>query len=391
MRTLFNKAATFILFLMSVFLALQATSRADMGRIYATDAQVSEESQKAIILHNLEEEVLILGTDLKADKKTGIIRFIPFPSEPKVSLAPAKAFEAVTALIKSHGLKFVKQTKGGQTSTKDVELRFNQKLGAHDITIIKINNSLGFRNWVNEFFKKKGLPQKDTYPAIEDTVDDYVKRGIVWFVFDFVEVTDQTRFIEPVLYRFKSKELYYPLKTSNTFGGIGGIDLVLITPWTICKPYWSDGTCLGFSAKASTSANIPMADLKTIYEDAEKFFGNQHVFMQVVRYWGDYKFKNDIFTDISKAMPNAVGYAEEHSGNPWRLSPKGIEDIIDMKTRCILKPEKGPCKAIYWKYFFDPKSKRCKEFIWGGCDGVVPFETEKDCKELCEEAAGKDR
>lgn len=41
---------------------------ADMGRILATDATVSEESQKAIILHNFDEEVLILGTDLKAGK-----------------------------------------------------------------------------------------------------------------------------------------------------------------------------------------------------------------------------------------------------------------------------------------------------------------------------------
>ena len=31
----------------------------------------------------------------------------------------------------------------------------------------------------------------------------------------------EPRFIEPVAYRFKSKELYYPLKTSNTFGGQG--------------------------------------------------------------------------------------------------------------------------------------------------------------------------
>jgi hypothetical protein len=65
------------------------------------------------------------------------------------------------------------------------------------------------------------------------------------------------------------------------------------------------------------------------------------------------------------------------------------EVVKDMKKRCSLKPEKGPCKAIYWKYFFDPESKKCKEFIWGGCDGVVPFETEADCKELCEEAEGK--
>ena len=67
--------------MMVVFILLSyvCTVYADMG-------------QKAIILHNLEEEVLILGTDLKADKKAGIIRFIPFPSEPKVALASPDEF-----------------------------------------------------------------------------------------------------------------------------------------------------------------------------------------------------------------------------------------------------------------------------------------------------------
>ena len=37
------------------------TVHADMGRVTTSDAVVSEDSQKAIIFHNLEEEILILG------------------------------------------------------------------------------------------------------------------------------------------------------------------------------------------------------------------------------------------------------------------------------------------------------------------------------------------
>lgn len=316
---------------------------ADMGRVHATDAQVSEESQKAIILHNLDEEVLILGTDLKADKNTGIIRFIPFPSKPAVRLAPEKSFESVTALIKSHGLKFVEQAKGGQTSTKDVELHFNQKLGAHDITIIKINNSLGFRNWVNEFFKKKGLPQKDTYPEIENIVEDYVKRGIVYFVFDFVEVTDQARFIEPIQYRFKSKELYYPLKTSNTFGGLGGIDLILITPGTLCEPlnsYYFG--CAGVqNIRATTSSQITTEDLKDILPDAGTFYGKQNIFIQLLSYQGKYEFEKDMFVDLSKALPYAVGHAEEVNGNPWIFPAEELIKDIKEKKGYDLQPGGG--------------------------------------------------
>ena len=122
---------------------------ADKGRIYFSheDVKVSENAQKAIIMHNLEEEILILGTDLRADKKIGIIQFIPFPSEPEVDLAPRSAFEKAAAMIKKYGLQYQvvsAQSKGDSvtTTTEDVEIRLRKRLGAHDVTIIKVQKRL---------------------------------------------------------------------------------------------------------------------------------------------------------------------------------------------------------------------------------------------------------
>jgi hypothetical protein len=53
--------------------------------------------------------------------------------------------------------------------------------------------------------------------------------------------------------------------------------------------------------------------------------------------------------------------------------------------QCYLIPETGPCKAVIPRYYYDQLDKKCKEFTWGGCDGVVPFETMKDCKKSCSE------
>ena len=52
--------------------------------------------------------------------------------------------------------------------------------------------------------------------------------------------------------------------------------------------------------------------------------------------------------------------------------------------RCDLKPDPGPCEAYIPKYYYDEEEKKCKEFIWGGCDGVVPFETLEECEEQCD-------
>ena len=50
------------------------------------------------------------------------------------------------------------------------------------------------------------------------------------------------------------------------------------------------------------------------------------------------------------------------------------------KCKCDLIPDPGLCKAYFPRYYFDKKEGKCKEFIWGGCDGVVPFQTLEACE-----------
>ncbi|HIP52111.1 MAG TPA: alpha-1-antitrypsin [Campylobacterales bacterium] len=52
-------------------------------------------------------------------------------------------------------------------------------------------------------------------------------------------------------------------------------------------------------------------------------------------------------------------------------------------NRCELKPETGHCRAMFRHYYFDEASKSCKEFVYGGCGGVVPFKTLENCKSTC--------
>ncbi|MFB3819446.1 MAG: BPTI/Kunitz domain-containing protein, partial [Candidatus Methylomirabilales bacterium] len=52
-------------------------------------------------------------------------------------------------------------------------------------------------------------------------------------------------------------------------------------------------------------------------------------------------------------------------------------------TRCGMKPDPGPCKARFERYYFDEKSRACRPFFWGGCEGAVPFETAEACEQAC--------
>ena len=58
------------------------------------------------------------------------------------------------------------------------------------------------------------------------------------------------------------------------------------------------------------------------------------------------------------------------------------EDCV--KTdRCNLEPDAGPCYASIPRYYYDKEAKQCKQFTYGGCDGVVPFETLEECRKGC--------
>jgi hypothetical protein len=59
------------------------------------------------------------------------------------------------------------------------------------------------------------------------------------------------------------------------------------------------------------------------------------------------------------------------------------ERTVVLDKNCELNPEPGPCRMAIKRYYYDPKEKKCKEFIYGGCQGVVPFETLEECRKKC--------
>lgn len=390
---------------LTLIVALVAPAQADMGRVHvsASGVIVEETAQKAIILQNGAQEALILGTEIRATAKTPIIRFIPFPTEPHAALAPVHAFDALATILGKYKLQFQERWqskgRGGGTTTQGVEVRMEQKLGSHDLTILRVDDASKFRAWVNAYFVKNGLPHADSYPVEESIVADYVKRGYPFFALDRVDAPTQAKFIEPITYQFASSQLYYPLLTSNSFGGKGTIELFIVAPVTLCRPgsnvtfggHDRDGDlavtapgaprrkCFDITVKASTSAQLPPqeSDLAAIYPEWKAFFGTSPMFVQAIRYDGPYAFDHDVLTPLEGEAKALSASAEAENGPHLSLG-----DLV-ANPNCQQKPEHGPCKGIFERFYFDPMSNSCKAFDWGGCQGVAPFETLETCNSVC--------
>ncbi|RLU15132.1 hypothetical protein DMN91_013019 [Ooceraea biroi] len=51
---------------------------------------------------------------------------------------------------------------------------------------------------------------------------------------------------------------------------------------------------------------------------------------------------------------------------------------------CNLPMDSGPCRGAFRKYYYEPSSRACREFIYGGCDGNANrFSTVSECESIC--------
>lgn len=66
-----------------------------------------------------------------------------------------------------------------------------------------------------------------------------------------------------------------------------------------------------------------------------------------------------------------------------RKSNGGSDSAASLHENCSLKADPGPCRMAIKRYYYDESEKKCKEFIYGGCQGVVPFETLEACQKGC--------
>ncbi|XP_012935849.1 carboxypeptidase inhibitor SmCI [Aplysia californica] len=59
---------------------------------------------------------------------------------------------------------------------------------------------------------------------------------------------------------------------------------------------------------------------------------------------------------------------------------------------CTLPSETGDCRAAFPRYFYNPESRSCQTFVYGGCHGNENnFHTESQCRAACVCTQGSER
>jgi len=209
-----------IVFSAFAVLMLAGAVLGDRGAIVTVgEVDIEEPAQRAIIAYNGFRELLILQTDVKADRETKVVEFMPLPSKPTVSLAPKGCFAALAEIIKAHNLRYVIRytTKDRAEGAKEeaVKVVVAAHLGPHAVTVVEVKDAAAFVEWVRAFFKKNDLGEPNLGENLRLIVADYLKRGLRFFAFDIVTLSPEKKTVQPLTYEFETDHFYYPLKVTT--------------------------------------------------------------------------------------------------------------------------------------------------------------------------------
>lgn len=248
---------------------------ADRGHVpFSYGVKLFEPNQNAFICWNWNEEILVLSTDLQSSEPTKVLEVTVFPSEPKVTQGDIGIFKKATDLI-NQKLPLIHSKGGRGASTRGGggayiapagEITFQEKIGAHDIAVVRVVKVSGFVDWVNDYLRKSGVENPTIPTSLRKTVEEYLSEGFEWFSFDVVSLDSKIKTNDAIQYRFKTKELYYPLRISRGGSGNTEIRLLVVTPGLL--DYFR-GIPVGKVVMQHEAVDITYEELRSINEEME--------------------------------------------------------------------------------------------------------------------------
>ncbi len=288
-----KKIPYFLLVLSFGILAAPLAVGANGGMVHwPPQIYVSQTDQNAIVAWNGTEEILVLSTNWSKPAGSGevtLLKTVPLPSNPsEIKEGDTAIFEKmVDVLNQKISVTWGTAATGKGSDSKaenapSVEVVFQKVIGAHDVTVVKVNNPEEFSNWIDGFAAGKKLEKKQISEEFKNGLKSYLKRNINYFVFDVATLSDDDNTIKPLVYRFSTRYFYFPMLVSGVSEIADSetrINLFLVYPDTMKLPpsVWQGNVDYSVS---DYGFEIPLtnSELKGVFEPlASLFYGDVSV------------------------------------------------------------------------------------------------------------------
>ncbi|MBS7609116.1 DUF2330 domain-containing protein [Candidatus Bathyarchaeota archaeon] len=218
----------------------------DRGVLPIDDVMIYQQGQVAAIAWRNGDEVLILSSSLQIFRYAGIeglddsnapknsakaLEILPLPSMPEIEEGDFEVFQRLSDIAELGMAKTPIYGRASQDVRQGVQIIFQETIGPHDITVVKADGAEGLISWATRYTEEKGLspPESRWLGLLKEVAKDYITEGFTYFVFDIVNIGVEAKTVKPLIYKFQSKKLYYPLRISSLIDSYSQITLFLIT------------------------------------------------------------------------------------------------------------------------------------------------------------------
>jgi len=218
----------FIIFVFSIIIVTPFLAEANGGVwIWPRNINVEQTDQNAIIAWNGQEEMLVLSTNWEkpaGSQSATLLKVVPLPTKPsEIKEGETVIFEKLVKILNEKIDAMQEQNLSGDGesgfnapgATKGVEVIFQKIIGAHDVTVVRVNKQEDFSKWIDDFSTQKTFEKKQISEEFKAGLQSYLKRNINYFVFDIVNLSETQTTIKPLIYRFKSNYFYFPMLVSG--------------------------------------------------------------------------------------------------------------------------------------------------------------------------------
>jgi len=219
-----------LIFLIFFLLALSISGvHSDMVFIPTSIMDIQEPVQIAVITWNDGVEVMLFGVNIIAAEGIKGIGLMPLPSKPEVYLGSNKSFEIIDKFVTPRG-----STLGIPAGDIGVSVEFNMVLGPHNVTCLKITYDASAEEIRNNLLRIATENNLDTLAITDQQIQllqSYASMGYEYFLVDIINAENYTSgFLPPLIIKFRSDKVWYPLRISRLYKGEMYIGVMVITP-----------------------------------------------------------------------------------------------------------------------------------------------------------------
>jgi len=231
--------------------AMAATATfANSGSIpFVAGTSVYRPNQRAVVAFDGHEQILLLSTDLRANKPTQLLEVLPFPSKPKVTPGDGELFQKAAQLIEDrlaaqqNARRGIRSGSRKRNAGNDVpglppaaEVPFHERIGAQDISVVRVLDSRHFIAWTEDYLRNAGVESPSIPMRLKLLVREYLRDGFTWFVFNVIELGPDEVAKETLQYRFDTRNFYYPLRILSGESSDATIRIILVSPRLVRMP-----------------------------------------------------------------------------------------------------------------------------------------------------------